>query len=867
MRRPVRIAVVVALALVAGVWFLALADYVPNQISGTAVSGSNLMGLVGAWFAYYAILLWGLVAFYPALMLAGYALALFREADLDHLGRRLVGAVLLLPVLCALVHLLPRGFPLVDRLLTSWDQQQLFGLGGNLGYLFCAPMGAYENRTHPGGLLVANLDIWGSALVLSLIAGFCLWMMNIGLRRFARRLFNALRTWKQAPPLEIPARPGRVRPLIDPAGPPVIKTRSTTSISDVSRFLAEGQAEPSADAEVLIEKIRQQRKALQSGVPESSAPSEAESSAALAAVARPENAEDIKESAAPLPPGLPVTPPAAESVSAQDARSAPAVSPSRPAPRPSPARTATREKTSSDPNAYVLPPKDLLDNAPNRRHAEHEAEKQAIGNAIEQVFSQFSIAVQVVAATRGPVVTQYEIRLLDEGMRVGKVEGFEKDLAMKLGTEGIRIVAPLPNKKTIGIEVPNKVKEAVVMRPLVEEIDPGQMALPVVLGRDVVGKPLVADLAKMPHLLVAGATGMGKSVCMNSMICSILLFRSPDEVKFIMVDPKMVELAGYEDIPHLLTPPITEMTKAHAALEWACRTMDERYEALRLTGVRDIKSYNELGVDEIRFRLAKKEQKLEDIPGNPGGHMPYIVILVDEYADLMMVNKEVEKSIVRLASKSRACGIHVILTTQRPSADVVTGLIKSNLPCRICFRVVDKSNSRVVLDVSGAENLLGKGDMLFLQPGTSLPVRGQGVWLKDSEINAIIEHAKANGRPHYDDEMLKVGAIASADGEGGDAAAGGEWIGDRQFHEAVQSMYRYNRTGADFFRRRLNVGYNKATQYVEQLEDLGFVGAQKGTASREILKSWDDWIELLKEHGVSWDEDDEIYRNPQALGT
>ncbi len=464
------------------------------------------------------------------------------------------------------------------------------------------------------------------------------------------------------------------------------------------------------------------------------------------------------------------------------------------------------------------------------------------------------------------MVTQYEIRLLDQGMRVGKVEGFEKDLAMKLGTEGIRIVAPLPNKTTIGIEVPNKVKEAVVMRPLVEEIDPSQMALPVVLGRDVVGKPLVSDLAKMPHLLVAGATGMGKSVCMNAMICSILLFRSPEEVKFIMVDPKMVELAGYEDIPHLLAPPITEMTKAHAALEWACRTMDERYECLRLTGVRDIKSYNELGEDEIRFRLAKKEQKLEDLPGNPGARMPYIVVLVDEYADLMMVNKEVEKSIVRLASKSRACGIHVILTTQRPSADVVTGLIKSNLPSRICFRVVDKSNSRVVLDVSGAENLLGKGDMLFLQPGTSLPVRGQGVWLKDSEINAIIEHAKDQGRPVYDDEVLKVGAIASADGVGGDAAAGGEWIGDRQFHEAVQCMYRYNRTGADFFRRRLNIGYNKATQYVEQLEDLGFVGPQKGTASREIVKSWDDWIDLLKEHGVSWDEDDEIYLNPQTLG-
>ncbi len=470
------------------------------------------------------------------------------------------------------------------------------------------------------------------------------------------------------------------------------------------------------------------------------------------------------------------------------------------------------------------------------------------------------------------MVTQYEIILLDQAMRVNKVEGFEKDLAMKLGTEGIRIVAPLPNKTTIGVEVHTQcaIKEQVVMRNLVEkeEFDPTSMAaarphaccrarLPLVLGRDVIGNALIGDLAKMPHLLVAGATGMGKSVCMNSMICSIIMFRGPEHVKFIMIDPKMVELAGYEDIPHLLTPPITDMTKAHAALEWACSLMDERYEALRQVGVRDIKSWNELGKAQIEERLARKSLKLEDFDEAQinQGHMCYVVLLVDEYADLMMVNKEVEKSIVRIAAKSRACGIHVILTTQRPlaSADVVTGLIKSNLPARICFRVVDKSNSRVVLDVSGAENLLGRGDMLFLQPGTSQPIRGQGVWLKDSEISAVVEHAKKQGSPVYDDEVVNVGAVAMGEGgPGSGASEGGEWLKDRQFHDAVQAMYRYNRSGADFFRRKCNVGYNKATAYVEQLEDLGFLGPQKGTASREILKSWDDWIELLKAQGLQW---------------
>jgi len=502
---------------------------------------------------------------------------------------------------------------------------------------------------------------------------------------------------------------------------------------------------------------------------------------------------------------------------------------------------------------------------PVRREDEHEAEKNATARAIEEVFSHFSIDVKVVAASRGPVITMYEIQLLDQSLRVNKVEGFEKDMALKLGTEGIRIVAPLPNKKTIGIEVPNKAKTAVVMRDLVEQIDASQMILPMILGRDVVGNPLVGDLAKMPHLLVAGATGTGKSVCMNAMICSILLFRGPDEVKFIMVDPKMVELAGYEDIPHLLTPPITDMTKAHAALEWACRTMDERYFALRLVGVRDIKAYNELGEPEIRNRLGRKGKTLEDIPGLEI-HMPYIVVLVDEYADLMMVNKEVEKSIIRLCQKSRAAGIHVILTTQRPSADVVTGLIKSNLPARICFRVADKSNSRVVLDAGGAENLLGRGDMLYLPPGQNALVRGQGVWVKDKEIEAIIEHAKSHGEPQYDESICSVGAVAMAGGGGSGEPKSSEWLNDRSFHDAVQSMYRYNRTGADFFRRKLNIGYNKATSYVEQLEDLGFLGPQKGTAAREIIRSWDDWIDLLKGSGLTWESDDELYHNPVALG-
>jgi DNA segregation ATPase FtsK/SpoIIIE-like protein len=851
MNRP--FALITSVLLCASALFLlvSLMSYSSTQVSGASPAGANLMGAVGALLAHAFIGCWGLAAFYLPLVILGYAVALWRDYDLAFVWRRLTGALLLLPALSGLVHLLPAS--LGNTWLIQWDQCQLKGLGGSLGYLLCGP----PDRTidFPGGLLLRWFDTAGSVLALVSLAVLAILLMDLGLGRWLHHLWYAIRTATARRKVVVE---GEERYLSEPYLAPATaraKGRATTSVHEITRRIAEEHALP-PDAQELVEKIRNHRKALEQraqGQLAAPAAADADADADIDAASGGADAESANNainaisavSVGELPPPSALPPePVPREV--------------RPRPKPKPKRS----QTAAIDGEYVLPPMDLLEEPALRRDAEHEQEKNQTSRAIEEVFSHFNISVQVVAATRGPVVTQYEIRLLDQAMRVSKVEGFEKDLAMKLGTEGIRIVAPLPNKTTIGVEVPNRVKEQVVMRDLVDDFDPDSMALPVVLGRDVIGRPVISDLAKMPHLLVAGATGMGKSVCMNAMICSIVMFKGPEHVKFIMIDPKMVELAGYEDIPHLLSPPITDMTKAHAALEWACKLMDERYDSLRQVGVRDIKSWNELGEAGINERLAKKGLKLEELDCNDV-HMSYIVILVDEYADLMMVNKEVEKSIVRLAAKSRACGIHVILTTQRPSADVVTGLIKSNLPARICFRVVDKSNSRVVLDVSGAENLLGKGDMLFLQPGTSLPTRGQGVWLKDSEISAIVEHAKQQGSPVYDEDVVNVGAVAMADGEGGgDGSLGGEWLQDRQFHEAVQAMYRYNRSGADFFRRKCNIGYNKATAYVESLEDLGFLGPQKGTASREILKSWDDWIELLKAQGHTWTEDDDLYHSP-----
>ena len=846
MNRHLQLALSVLLAIGGFALFLALVAYKASQTGTTTPVESHPFGPAGAWIAYVLLRGYGLAAVLVPVVAVGWAVGLWRDRDLSSPSRRIAGAIILLPVLAGLLHLLPRGSG--DWMLTRWDQSNLEGLGGAIGYWLCAPANGWAAPRGEGGLLRGWLDTAGAAVLLAGLGVFAVWLMDLGLFAWARRLWYlaSTRRAREAGTGSAVFSSG-IYPA--PGDPAVNKARSTTSFRELHKRLSDnGDLPGPSDADEILAAIRKQREALDAPPAVAEAASGQRAVVSVAALASVEQATAPIESvsAAVEQPQATVAQPPAPSPQ-------PPAEPAKPAPVPKP-----RPNDASA--TYTLPSPDLLQVPKERSLALHEQEKQQTAKAIEDGFAAFNVKVSVVGATRGPTVTQYELKLLDESMRVNKVEGFEQDLSLKLGTEGIRIVAPLPNRTTIGVEVPNRTKDPVVMRDLVDEIDPDVMALPMVLGRDVVGRPLIMDLAKAPHLLVAGSTGMGKSVCMNAMICSILLFRRPDEVRFIMVDPKMVELSGYEDIPHLLTPPITDMTKAHAALDWACQTMDERYESLRLSGCRSIADYNALGETELRFRLAKKEVPLEDL--GTGVHMPYIVILVDEYADLMMVNKEVEKSIVRLAAKSRACGIHVILTTQRPSADVVTGLIKSNLPSRVCFRVVDRNNSRVVLDSSGAENLLGKGDMLFLQPGTSLPVRGQGVFLKDAEISAIVEHARAQGRPDYDDSIAKAGAVAMQGGKGSGEQTSDAWKLDRKFHEAVQAMYRYDKTGADFFRRKMGLGYNKATEYVETLEDLGFLSPAAGSASRKILKSWDDWLDLLKENGVEMSEDDELYRPP-----
>ena len=388
---------------------------------------------------------------------------------------------------------------------------------------------------------------------------------------------------------------------------------------------------------------------------------------------------------------------------------------------------------------FELPPMEMLEPPTAFPIQEHEAKVHARAMLLERTLLDFGYQVRVVQIDTGPVITQFEIEL-EAGLRVSRIMSLADDLAIALAVPSVRIVAPIPGKTTVGIEVPNDHRAVVRLGDVIAGVGgrTQKCRIPLFLGKDVKGQPMVFDLAEMPHLLMAGRTGTGKSVCLNAMILSILMTKRPDEVKMILIDPKKVELSQYKRIPHLMHPVVTDMKKAESILSWACDKMEERYEFLRRAEVRNIDNYNSLGADEIYARLQPEDdEERKRIPT----YMPYIVIIIDELAEVMMTaEKEVEQHIVRLAQLARAVGMHLILATQKPVVDVVTGLIKGNMPARIAFQVTNRSDSRVVLDELGAERLLGNGDMLFLIPGTSHILRAQGTYVNDAEINRVRQY-------------------------------------------------------------------------------------------------------------------------------
>ena len=481
---------------------------------------------------------------------------------------------------------------------------------------------------------------------------------------------------------------------------------------------------------------------------------------------------------------------------------------------------------------YNLPSIDILNRADEFNYDDQAIEVRRKAKLLEKAFQNFKLNVKVVDIECGPVIAQYEIEL-EKGLRLSKITGLADDIAIALRVPSVRIVAPIPGKNTVGIEVPNDERQLVRLRDVMEEAKPkiAKMNIPVFLGKDVSGNALVSDLAKLPHLLIAGRTGTGKSVCLNAIISSILMTRGPDEVRMLMIDPKMVELSGYKTLPHLMHPVVTDMRKAEAILAWAVEKMEERYSLLAQAGVRHVTSYNQLSKEELMERFdPQTEEERKAIPLQ----MPFIVIVADEMADLMMTaGKEVEQHIIRLAQKSRAVGIHLILATQKPTVDVITGLIKSNLPARLAFQVASRTDSRVVLDEQGADKLLGNGDMLFLSPGTSTLTRGQGTFLSDDEINHIVS-AASQGEQRFVKELVHL----KVEDEGG-AAKEGKKLRKRDdvYEDAIEIVVREGRGSCSLLQRALGIGYGRAARLIDFMAEDGIVGSYNGSQAREVLVS------------------------------
>lgn len=487
-----------------------------------------------------------------------------------------------------------------------------------------------------------------------------------------------------------------------------------------------------------------------------------------------------------------------------------------------PKKEEVKEEVPVNTKGYRLPTVSLLTKPKKINNKENEDAIKTNVKEIEQVLKDFSIEGKIVAANIGPSVTQYELEM-KSGTKVSKITGIHRELALELGVKEVRIQAPIPGKKTVGIELPNKVTTPVVVREILESVpeDKKENKLLVTLGKDIMGRPRFCEIDKTPHLLVAGSTGSGKSVCINSMLVSILMRAKPDEVKLVLVDPKKVELSMYNGVPHLLTPVVTDAKKANIVLQKIVQIMENRYDTFSESGTKNIKGYNKF-VDKKNEMLSDSE-KLK--------HMEYIVVVIDELADLMLVAaKEVEDSIMRITQMARAAGIHLIVATQRPSTDVITGVVKANIPSRIAFAVSSSIDSRTILDMSGAEKLLGKGDMFFSPQGENTPIRIQGTFIDDDDIKKVVDYTIAQQKAHYDESL----SVSDAD-RGATTMLNDDDYEEPLYNEIVEFVVTQGKASASLLQRRFRLGYNRAARCIDLLEERGIVGPVNGSKPREVL--------------------------------
>ena len=499
-----------------------------------------------------------------------------------------------------------------------------------------------------------------------------------------------------------------------------------------------------------------------------------------------------------------------------------------------------QEPMEEEKTVYTFPPESLLKSAPAVANVDISEELNTNAYKLVETLRSFKVRTRVINVSRGPTITRYELAP-EEGVRVRAISNLVDDIALSLATTGVRIEAPIPGKAAVGVEVPNKKRETVYLRDLIanDTFRSASAKLTVSVGMDVAGDPVYMDLAKLPHLLIAGTTGSGKSVCMNCLILSLLYKADPNEVKMIMIDPKKVEFSIYNGLPHLITPVVSSAKKAAGALSWAVNEMERRYEHIEAVGVRDIKSYNS---------ITKNDPTKE--------FMPQLVVIIDELADLMMTAPgDVEESICRIAQKGRASGIHLIVGTQRPSVDVITGLIKANIPSRIAFTVSSQTDSRTIIDGAGAEKLIGRGDMLFAPIGLSKPIRVQGAFVSDAEVESVVEHVIANsGETIYDDAVMrdiekeaelcgsKKKANLGEESEGGLSGADGS---DPMLRAAIELAVESGKISTSLIQRRLSLGYGRAAKLIDQMHDMGIVGAPEGQKPRNVLITASEWAEMV----------------------
>jgi len=497
-------------------------------------------------------------------------------------------------------------------------------------------------------------------------------------------------------------------------------------------------------------------------------------------------------------------------------------------------------QSTMDLEGYRFPGLDLLEEPEGNFVQTMESYVREQAEALERALKEYKIDGEVVGVESGPVITMYELRLAP-GTKVAVLSAVANDLARALKSVNIRVVTNIAGRDTVGVEVPNAHKEKVRLKELMTKAEVyGGMRLPMFLGKDASGEPMIEDLSKMPHMLIAGTTGSGKSVCMNTIIMSFLYTKKPNELKLVLVDPKMVEMSQFKDIPHLMCPVVTEMSKAAAILEWAVNKMDERYELLAEAGCRDIASYNEMTWEELKDRFSPTTPEEEaKIPRK----LPYMVFVIDELADLMMTNKEVEHSIVRIAQKARAVGMHLILATQRPQANVVTGLIKSNMPARIAFKVASGMDSRIVLDQKGGELLLGQGDMLYLSPKSSKLMRAQGTLVDDKEIRRVVKFMREVAQPTFERSLMQIRStpVGGSDDPDADKQSLENAQDDPMFDKAVEVVIETRRGSVSMLQRRLAIGYTRASRLIDAMGLAGIVGEHKGTVEREVMITLEEW--------------------------